>query len=85
VFHDSDESGSIPPTSPLPAGTHDQLAAFRHRAGIESSDEAILRGVTAWGGLLGAISLELFGHLHRAVVDYEAHFELIIARLDPTC
>ena len=47
------------------------------------SDEAILRGVTAWGGLLGALSLELFGHLHLAVVDYDAHFELIIARLDP--
>jgi len=85
LIHDLDEAGSIPPTSPSPAGTHEQLSAFRRQAGIESSDEAILRGVTAWGGLLGAISLELFGHLHRAVVDYEAHFELIIARLDPTC
>ena len=36
------------------------------RPALDLSDEAILRAVAAWGGLLGAISLELFGHLHRA-------------------
>ncbi len=78
-----DQAGPLEPVVPLPAETHDQLAPFRARAGESFSDEAILRGVTAWGGLLGALSLELFGHLHLAVVDYDAHFELIIARLDP--
>jgi len=61
------------------------FADFRAAAGVELSDEAILRAVTAWGGLLGAISLELFGHLHRAVTDYDAHFALVLDRLDPTC
>ena len=51
--------------------------------GIDLSDEAILRAVAAWGGLLGAVSLELFGHLHRAVTDYDAHFALVLDRLDP--
>jgi AcrR family transcriptional regulator len=60
------------------------FGAFRERAGTDLSDEVILRAVTAWGGLLGAISLELFGHLHRAVTDYDAHFALVLARLDPT-
>jgi AcrR family transcriptional regulator len=58
-------------------------ADFRAAAGVDLSDETILRAVTAWGGLLGAISLELFGHLHRAVTDYDAHFALVLDRLDP--
>lgn len=50
------------------------LDDFRTLAGVDLSDEVILSAVTAWGGLLGAISLELFGHLHRAVTDEDAHF-----------
>lgn len=57
---------------------------FRRVAQDDLADETILRFVTAWGGLLGAISLELFGHLHRAVTDYDAHFALVLERLDPT-
>ena len=60
------------------------FAAFRRLAGSDLSDETILRAVTAWGGLLGAIDLELFGHLHRAVTDYDAHFALVLDQLDPT-
>ena len=60
------------------------FAAFRKLAGQDLSDKTILRAVTAWGGLLGAISLELFGHLHRAVTDYDAHFALVLDQLDPT-
>ena len=56
---------------------------FRTLAGVDLSDEAILSTVTAWGGLLGAINLELFDHLHRAVTDYEAHFARVLERLDP--
>ncbi|HEY5788908.1 MAG TPA: TetR/AcrR family transcriptional regulator [Microlunatus sp.] len=59
------------------------FADFRGAAGVDLSDEAILRAITGWGGLLGAISLELFGHLHRAVTDYDAHFALVLDRLDP--
>ncbi|GAA3611695.1 TetR/AcrR family transcriptional regulator [Microlunatus ginsengisoli] len=59
-------------------------AGIREGSGIDLSDDACIRGLRAWGGLLGAISLELFGHLHRAVLDYDAHFELIVARLDPS-
>ena len=80
---DLDATGPPSPRTPLPAGTHALLEAFRDRAGADLSDEAIVRAVTAWGGLLGAISLELFGHLHRAVTDYDAHFALVLDRLDP--
>lgn len=84
LIDDLDATGPLPERSPLPPGAHRQLDTFRERVGAEPSDEAILRGVTAWGGLLGAISLELFGHLHRAVTDYDAHFALVLDRLDPT-
>jgi hypothetical protein len=57
---------------------------IREGSGLDLSDEACLRGLEAWSGLIGAISLELFGHLYRGVSDYAAHFELILARLDPT-
>jgi hypothetical protein len=68
----------------LPAGAHETLSDFRATAGVDLSDEVVLRTVTAWGGLLGAVTLELFGHLHRAVTDFDAHFELVIGRLDPS-
>lgn len=57
---------------------------FRTLAGVDLSDGVVLSAVTAWGGLLGAISLELFGHLHRAVTDYDTHFARVLERLDPT-
>lgn len=68
----------------LPAGAHETLSDFRTTAGVDLPDEVVLRTVTAWGGLLGAVTLELFGHLHRAVTDFDAHFELVIGRLDPS-
>lgn len=58
-------------------------ADFRAQAGVDLPDEVVVTAVTAWGGLLGAISLELFGHLHRAVTDYGAHFDRVLGRLDP--
>jgi hypothetical protein len=80
----ADAAGPLVPVRPLPDGTHELLTDFRVAAGSELSDEALIRGVSAWGALLGALTLELFGHLHRAVTDYDAHFELIIDRIDPT-
>lgn len=39
----------------------------------------VSRGVSAWLLVMGAISMELFGHLHQAVQDYERFFETVIA------
>ena len=78
------EAAGVPAETDLPAGAHETLSDFRATVGVDLSDEVVLRSVTAWGGLLGAVTLEMFGHLHRAVTDYEAHFELVIGRLDPS-
>ena len=84
LARDLDAAGPPASWTPIPAGTAESYDDFRAQAGMELSDQAILLGVTAWGGLLGAISLELFGHLHRAVTDYDAHFALVLDRLDPS-
>ncbi len=44
-------------------------------------DDLLLRGMTAWSAVMGTISLELFGHLHRAVVDYPAYFDQLVDRV----
>lgn len=41
----------------------------------------LLRGLAAWSGVMGAISLELFGHLRGAVLDQDLYFRTIVAIL----
>lgn len=43
--------------------------------------EYAFRGIVAYSTLFGAISLELFGHLHRGVLDYDAHFTQVVDQL----
>lgn len=40
-----------------------------------------LRALLAWAGLIGHLTLELFGHLHNGVLDYDAHFDRVVAQL----
>jgi hypothetical protein len=40
-----------------------------------------VRALTVWATLFGHLSLELFGHLHRAVPDYDAHFAQVVDQL----
>jgi len=42
------------------------------------SDEMTLRALTAWATLFGHVSLELFGHMHRGVLDYDVHFAQVV-------
>jgi AcrR family transcriptional regulator len=44
----------------------------------EVDDERLVRSMMAWATLFGHISLELFGHMHRGVLDYDAHFAQVI-------
>jgi len=41
-------------------------------------DERLARALMAWATLIGQISLELFGHLHQGVLDYDAHFRRLM-------
>lgn len=37
-----------------------------------------VRGLTAWSTLFGHVSLELFGHMHAGVLDYETHYGSVV-------
>jgi hypothetical protein len=52
--------------------------------GTEVDDALVMAGAAAWSGLIGAISLELFGHLVNAVSDHDAYFEQLLHVLAPT-
>jgi AcrR family transcriptional regulator len=52
------------------------LARLRTLAAPGVPDSVLSRGLLVWTQLFGAISYELFGHLHRVITDYDALFEL---------
>ena len=84
LMADAQTRGPLPARTELPAEAHAVYAGIRTVTGIDFSDEASVRALTAWSGLFGALSLELFGHLYRGVDDYAAHFAIMLDRLDPT-
>jgi AcrR family transcriptional regulator len=72
------------PGDPAPGpGFHAALADVRTFAGADLPDDVVLAGLAAWSGLVGGVTLELFGHLDNAVGDREAWFDALARRLDP--
>lgn len=56
------------------------VRALQEQVGGRIPADLLQRGMLAWTAVLGTISLELFGHLHRAVADYPAYFDQVVAR-----
>lgn len=81
----------LPPGSARPATSgsaksaplHVALADIRAFAEADLPDELVLVGLQAWSGLIGSVTLELFGHLVNAVDDHETSFEVVARRLAP--
>ena len=72
---DGIESGEIDATAEAtPRPVHADLAQLRALAAPGVPDTVLSRGLGAWAQLFGLISLELFGHLHNVVYDYDAMF-----------
>ena len=44
-------------------------------------DERLVRAMMTWPLLIGQITLELFGHLHKGVLDYDVHFAHLVDRV----
>jgi hypothetical protein len=40
-----------------------------------------VRGLLAWATLFGHLSLELFGHMHKGVLDYDTHYATVVDQL----
>ncbi|GGC91178.1 TetR family transcriptional regulator [Tersicoccus solisilvae] len=76
-------AGRSPEPRVVPRPVHRAIAGLRDVTDHSIDDDLLLRGVQAWAGLLGAINLQLFGHLHRGVDDYDAWFRDTAARLCP--
>jgi AcrR family transcriptional regulator len=43
--------------------------------------ERAIRGLIAWATLFGNISLELFGHMYRGILDYDSHYAQVVEQL----
>lgn len=65
----------------VPRSEHRALAGIRDLTDFTIDDERLVRCLMAWSNLFGHISLELFGHMHRGVLDYDAHFDHVVERL----
>lgn len=69
---------------PTRALTHAERAALEPvREALETpvSEDRMLRWLMAWKTVFGHVSLELFGHMHRGVLDYDAHFAQVTDQL----
>ena len=64
-----------------PRGVRSSMAPISAMTGGRVDDERLSRALTAWATLIGQISLELFGHLHRGVLDYDAHFRQVMSNV----
>ncbi|HLU72432.1 MAG TPA: TetR/AcrR family transcriptional regulator [Nonomuraea sp.] len=64
-----------PPLAPLPPGTLKADAENLREVMADLPEELVFRGVTAWTGLYGWVSLELFGQLNNAIEARRTAFE----------
>ncbi len=76
-------AGQAPEEEPVPRSVRRAIRPLHDFVDEAVSDGLLLRGLQAWGGLLGAISLELFGHLHRVVDENPPYFDQLARRLCP--
>ena len=57
------------------------LDGIRPALGVVVADDRMVRWLMAWSTLFGHVSLELFGHMHRGILDYDAHFAQVTTQL----
>ncbi|TDC75611.1 TetR/AcrR family transcriptional regulator [Actinomadura sp. 7K507] len=77
-----DTGGTAP--APPPSIAED-LARVRAAVSMNVPDDVIARGLTAWAGMYGTVSFELFGQFNNVVIDdraaYFDHSMTLLARL----
>jgi AcrR family transcriptional regulator len=66
--------------STVPRVVHNDFAVLRDIAAPGVSDAVLSRTLLAWSKLFGSISLEMFGHLHNVIHDYDAYFTFQMRR-----
>ncbi|HCU92347.1 MAG TPA: TetR/AcrR family transcriptional regulator [Actinobacteria bacterium] len=71
----------IPADGDIDPGLREQLARYREGLGIDLPLGAGLTFLRCWVRLYGMVALEVFGHLHFALEDPSAMFEITLAEL----
>jgi hypothetical protein len=57
------------------------LGGIRPALEVPVEDQRMVRWLMAWSTVFGHVSLELFGHMHRGILDYDAHFAQVTGQL----
>ena len=70
-------AGDTPPMSRV---VRSDLAELRRTAAPSVPDAVLSRALGVWAQVLGTINLEMFGHLHNVIHDYDAFFTLQMRR-----
>jgi AcrR family transcriptional regulator len=83
LLRDAQEAGHSPgaPTRPATEAELASIAPVRAFLGKELDEAWAVRGLIAWATLFGHISLELFGHMFKGVLNYEAHYATVVEQL----
>jgi AcrR family transcriptional regulator len=82
LFRDAQVAGRRPaPTLPLTPAEQAALVPVRSFVEPGIDDAWSIRGLQAWATVFGTVSLELFGHMYRGVLDYDAHFAQVVDQL----
>jgi AcrR family transcriptional regulator len=83
LAHDAQAAGRPlgAPSLPVPPREVEALGGIRDLTDFTIDDDRLVRCLVAWATLFGHISLELFGHMHRGVLDYDAHFAHVVDTL----
>jgi AcrR family transcriptional regulator len=83
LAHDAEQAGRklAAPALPVSAAETAALGGIRDLTDFTISDERLVRSLLAWATLFGHVSLELFGHMHRGILDYDAHFAQVVETL----
>ena len=80
---DAQQAGRSPAAATRPPSQQElaSIAPVRTFVGAELGEAYAVRGLMAWATLFGNISLELFGHMFRGVLDYDAHYATLVEQL----
>lgn len=58
-----------------------QYREIRKRSSVDIPDELLLAGLTAWMSIVGAVTVEVFGHLRNVLDEPSAHFDAMVAMI----
>ncbi|TDC44421.1 TetR/AcrR family transcriptional regulator [Actinomadura sp. KC345] len=88
IITEAYEAGAVEPSGTAPAPPSSiagDLGRVRAAVSMNVPDDVIARGLTAWAGMYGTVSLELFGQFNNVVIDdraaYFDHTMTLLARL----